>query len=439
MKSLLSPSKLFILFLLSQAIAAPAQDKSRETFEKSFAATDLKTVMLTAYDSDVKINTWDSPSVKIHGELIITDGKGRTDDLEVLRDAFRQSDFQKNGTTLEVNARLAKSSTMVAGIYKTVTLFNGKTIKNVSFKTTYELWMPATLALELQSKYNKIDVGNLAAPVRLDLYNVRLTLGTFGDGSSFKMKYSKATLGKGGNSRFDVYDSDLVGESLGNIDVVSKYSSFRFSTLGEAEFDSYDDDFEFASATGLKVVAKYSNIKVDGNLGFTNLKLYDTDVAARQTGTLQLDAKYSKIEAAEAGALVVSNTYDSRVAIGKLKSVNCLGSKYDKYNLGEVVESAVFADVYSSEIDVEHTSSLFTNFKGKFKYGKVTLGLPSSLQYRMNYETTYGQVNFDSERFGHNRIHDKRSDKSTFSGSTAPDPACTVNFTAYDTRISIGR
>lgn len=427
---------LLVVFGLSPKVQA--QDKLRETFEKSYQAGGLTTLSLDAYDSDIKINTWDSPSVKISGVLILTDEKYEKDDMDALLEAFRNPDVENRGKTLFINTRFVKSSVTIAGLKKTTTLSNGKTIKNISFRTSYEIWMPASLSLNLGSKYNKVEVASLSAPVHFDLYNVRLTMGTFADGSSVKLKYSKASMGAGGSVSFDIYDSDLVGESLGNVELVSKYSSYKFTSFGDLEIDSYDDDIEFTSAASLKGSAKYGSLKAGGNIGFTNLKLYDTDVTAQQITTLQLDVKYAKLKADKVVSLVVSNSYDSQVEIGRLKSVTCLGSKYDKYSFGEVAEAIAFTDAYSSEIRVASVGKAFGTFKGQFRYGQVELGLPSSLDYRLSYQITYGKVNFDKGRFKHVSVSETGSSKSTFNGSTSEGAACSVSFTAYDTRFDLG-
>lgn len=427
-----------LLIVVLSAGIVRGQEKMMVTCEKSFSTANLKAFSLKTYDSDVKINTWDSPTVKIKGEMIVSNGGNDHDDVAILKEVFQNTETSQRGGVLEVNTSMVESNSSVAGVYSRTTLKGGKTITNVTFRTSYEIWMPADLPLALKSKYNKAEVGDLKAPVDFDLYNVRLTQGSFADGSRFRLKYSKASLGMGGDCTFDSYDSDVTGSSVGNIDVVGKYSSFGFTSILDFQIDSYDDDFSFQSARSVKGKAKYSSLKATGSIGFANLNLYDSDLVAASCGTFQLDGKYCKVTIDELTALVVSNSYDSKLTIGTVKSVTALSSKYDKYQFATVQESLIFSDAYSTEIDAQAIGKAFLRMKGKFKYGKVKIGLPPTFDYSLHYETTYGKVNFDRERFKHTRISDVQSSKSMFTGATKDDPACSISFTAYDTTVDLG-
>lgn len=428
---------LTLLIVMTAAGVVHGQDNTPVIYEKTYSPANLQKFSLKAYDSDLKINTWDSPTVKIKGELIITGGADQAD-AAVLKEAFRSIDATERGGVLDINTAFVESNTVVAGVYRRTTLKGGKTISNVTFRTSYEIWMPAALSLQLKSKYNRVEVGDLKAPVDFDLYNVRLTLGSFADGSRFRFKYSKASLGSGGHCTFDSYDSDITGSSVGNIDVVAKYSSFAFTTVLDFQIDSYDDDFAFQSARSLKGKAKYSSLKTTGSIGFANLNLYDSDLVAAGCGTFQLDGKYCKATIDELTALVVSSTYDSKLTIGTVKSVTSLGSKYDKYLFGTIQESLILNDAYSTEIVVDATGKAFSRMKGKFKYGKIRIDLPRSLDYSLHYTVTYGKVSFDRDRFKHIRISEVGSTKSSFTGSTVADAPCSISFTAYDTTVDLG-
>ncbi len=69
-------------------------------------------------------------------------------------------------TSLSVKTDLARN-TLVIGPFKKITLVNGKTIRVDKYKASYTIWIPKSVAFELKSKYNNIDIASLTGELEL--------------------------------------------------------------------------------------------------------------------------------------------------------------------------------------------------------------------------------------------------------------------------------
>ena len=75
-------------------------------------------------------------------------------------------------------------------------------------------------------------------------------------------------------------------------------------------------------------------------------------------------------------------------------------------------------------------------FSGNFKYGSVDLPLDPALEFRLEFSSTYGNVDFPKGKL---RINDYNMEgsKNSFSGSTSENAICLIKFTSYDVDIDL--
>lgn len=423
---------LTLLFVFS-TLFANAQER-RETLEKSYKVSKTGEFTFSCYDTDLKVNTWDKDEVKLTGEIIIQGGK--EDDQEKLIEIFKNPEVTSSADALSIETNIAKN-TIVIGLIKTITLVDGKKISVDKYKVNYEIWVPESINFNLKSKYNNIDIATLTGKINFDLYDVDLTMLSFGKDSKIQMKYSSADIGNGGDAILDIYDCELEAKKMANVELVSKYSDIELESVATLDFNSYDDDIKIGNIKSLKTEAKYSEYRIDGNMENCLVNFYDSDIYMKNVGNLVYTAKYSTLKAYDVKSVKISTLYDSNIDLGKVGEFICTESKYDEIEIDAISKSLQFAGAHSLELNVGSVASSFKEFYGDFKYGSVDLPLPNDLEFSLDFEITHGNVDFPESRIKVKDFNFKESSKHAFEGATSNDPTCKIKFKGYDVNFDL--
>jgi len=437
MKKVKSISKILTLIVLFSLIAAysSGQDDKEARFEKSWQLNHDGKLAFNIYDSDLKVNVWEKSEVKLAGEIIITGGKA--DEREKLIEAFKEPEVKSGTNSLGIDAKFWKNNITI-GPLNIISLKNGNKVSVRSFKATYTLWIPENIEFVMKSKYNDVEIADFAGIFNLDLYDVDIETGDFGDNAIFNAKYSSLILGNGTNATFDIYDCEVTGKDLADVDMVSKYSTLEFSSMKSLKTDSYDDDFDIKDLSGIEATAKYTTFLLGGDIGNSGFDLYDSDVKGGSYGTLSFSAKYSELVAEEVGELNIDVIYDCKFEIGSVDKLTCNESKYDEFYLGTAGTSINMPSVYDIQLNVDNLPVTFTKFSGDFKYGSVTLKADPALDYILSAQQTYGSMDYPKERFRNKPLtYIEKNSKIEFESSTDPDALCEISFTSYDLNFTI--
>ncbi len=430
MKTIKQISKILlasIIFIIS--VNAVFAQERKESFEKSYKLNSTGEFSFSCYDTDLKINTWKKDEVKLSGEIIIEGGK--TEDQEKLIEVFKNPEVTQNSNSLKIETKMAVS-TIIIGPFKKTTLIDGKTtIRVEKYKANYTLWIPESIAFNLKSKYNDIDIATLTGKVDFELYDVDLTMLGFGKDSKFEMKYSSASIGKGGDAIMDIYDCEIEAKELNNVEINSKYSEIDISALNTLDFDSYDDEIEIGKINSLTSEAKYSNYRIDSDMKNCILTFYDSDIDAQNIDQLAFTGKYSSLDALDVRLVKITDLYDSNIELAKVGEFICNESKYDEIQFAAVTKSISFISAYNLDLRIEKVEPGFESFTGNFKYGSVRMNLDPALEFSLDFETTYGDVSFPKNRV---KIKDMdfNDSKKYFEGQTSDNPQCKIQFKAYD-------
>jgi hypothetical protein len=434
MKAIKQISKiLFAAVLIATAINTSTAQERKESFEKTFKLDKTGDFVFSCYDTDLKINTWDKDEVKLYGEIII-DG-GTKDDQEKLIEIFKNPKASESSSSLKIGTNLTQS-TIVIGPFKKITLIDGKTIRVKKYKAKYEVWMPKSAALNLESKYNNIEIANLNSRVDLKLYEVDLTLTSFKKGT-FNMKYSSADIGTGETASFDVYECKLEIKDIKTFSANSKYSTFNVEKAELIAVGSYEDKFKIENLTnGLTGTAKYSNFIIGSNTDKIKLDVYESDLEAKNITELEYNSKYSTVKALDIQNIMCDKLYETNIYASNIGSISCTESKYDKFHFASISKSIAFESAYETTIKVERTLPTLESFLGIFKYGSVKLPLNSSLEFSLEFMINYGDVDFPKGRVKVNNM-DKDGSKYLFNGSTSDNAKCKIKFEAYETDFNL--
>lgn len=423
------------LTLVCTNVFSKNQNEKKDSFEKTFTVSPTGNFSLNMYDSDLEIMVWDKNEVKVLGEIIFNGGD--KEDEDKLIKAFRNIEVNSSSNSLDINTEFIKSQVQIMGVSTKITLKTGDKISIEKVKTNYKIWMPATLAFSLKSKYNKVKIDNLKGDVKLNLYDVDIVMGNFGSSGNFDMKYSKANIGNGGNASFILYDTDVDAGEIGNVNIDAKYSKFIAKKTVDLNIKSYDDDFVVEQLSKIIADAKYSTFRINGDAGDSKFDLYDSDVFGKNFKSIAFSAKYSDLRVGDIGELAIPSSYDNNYYLGTVGSLSCKESKYDMFRLDGASGSVVFPSSYDADILIKNSSADFKGLSGKFTYGKVYLKLDNSQQFSLNFTSTYGNISYPKDKFKIKSLSDKTDSKHVFEGATSSNAKCNIQFTSYDTSFII--
>ncbi|RPH31789.1 MAG: hypothetical protein EHM93_12230 [Bacteroidales bacterium] len=424
-----------VLILIINPIFANSNEV-KDRFEKIYKVSESDKLIFDIYDSDLQINTWKSNEIKFTGEILISGGEKK--DVDLLLNAFKNPIVSQDAGSININTRFSEGTTIILGFYKRTKLITGESVSISSFKATYAIWVPESIAFKLHSKYNSIKAGNLLGSIDFDLYNVELNMGDFGDKSNFSAKYSTVNAGKGKDVRFEIYDSKFNIDELNKVIVNSKYSKVTIKSVNLLVLESYDDTYTIDNLRGIDISAKYSTLNAKGNSNLGKFDLYDCNVQVEDFTKIEFDSKYSEFSANRVGTFTIRSSYNDTYDITEVNDFSCIDSKYNKIRLGTVQSSISLPSSYDSELIIQRVSSSFTSFKGDFKYGSVRLMIDPMLNYRLICTNTYGEINYPKERFKNKPlIYIEKDSKTQFETSTDPNAKCEINFTSYDMNFTI--
>jgi len=423
------------LLLISFAGNTTAQER-KETFEKSYKHSSSGDFTFTCYDTDLKVNTWQKDEVKIMGEIIISGGD--KEDQDELVKVFNNPKVSQLGNSLNIETDMAKNTVMIGfGPKMTVTLVNGKKVKIDKYKVTYTLWIPENVTFNLNSKYNDIEVAALTGKANFTLYDADLTMLSFGNDSRFEMKYSSASIGKGGDAVMNIYDCELEAIEMNKVEIESKYSEIEIGTLNTLDFNSYDDDIKIGKINSLKTEAKYSDFKIRSNMENCIIDFYDSDIDAMNMDKLVFNAKYSSLEAGDVKVVNIRSLFDSDIRLGTVGEFICDESKYDDIRISAIGKQINLPLVYDTDLNFGKALPGFESLTGDFKYSTLHIIIDPAIEFSIKLDATYGSVDFPKDRIKVREMNITENGKKYFEGQTKENPACKIDVKSYDSVISL--
>lgn len=408
----------------------------KDKYEKTFKVSETDKLSFDIYDSDLQINIGNSNEIKLVGEIIISDGS--KEDVDKILNAFKNPQVSQGAGSIDINTSFSEGTIQIFGFYKKTTLSTGETVSTSNFKANYSIWIPEKIAFALKSKYNKIKALNLLGKLSFELYNVELSMGDFGDNSTFDLKYSDATIGSGKDVRFDIYDSKLYANDLKKVIINSKYSTIKAKSVNLLASESYTDKITFENLSGIDIDAKYTSLKAKGNSNIGKFALYDCNIEVEDFTKIEFDSKYSEFTANKVGTFSIKESYTDTYTVNEVGDFSCENAKYNKIRINSVKSSINLPDAYDTDFKVDRIGPNFTSFKGEFKYGSVSIALDPTLNFKLKFEKTYGEVSYPKERFANKQIsYIELDSKAKLEGSTDPNAKCEISFTTYDTSVTI--
>jgi len=184
-------------------------------------------------------------------------------------------------------------------------------------------------------KYSKANIGNGGNSTFM-LYDTDIDAGELGN-VKVDAKYSKLIIKKTNDLSIVSYDDDFVVGQLSKITADAKYSTFRLNgDTGDSKFELYDSDIFGKNFKSISFSAKYSDLRI-GDIGELIIpSSYDNNYYLGVVGSLNCsESKYDmfRLDGAN-GSLDFPNTYDADILI-KNTSANFKGLS-GKFTYGKV-------------------------------------------------------------------------------------------------------
>ena len=433
--------RLIIIMFVAGSINLHAANNAEKKgyLDKTYHISASGNLNLSSTYSDIEIFTWDRNEVKITGEL--TYESVNEEDARKLLDAFKNSiEAKTSNNSLELTSNLFEWTIKRIWFKSNVvmTLNNGYEMPpGAKIKTSYKLWIPESLSVTLNSKYGSVNMANIKGNVNLTLQKVDLKMGDYGSYGAFDMGFSTATIGNGGSSVFKLSNSKVNVAAIGHTTIDTHYSTINIKEALDVQVNSSNDSFVFGSLNNINTKARYSTFIIEDDAENSKFDLYNTNIFSKDFKSMEVSAQFSKFNVKNIGSITILSSYSNRFETSTVNTITCKNSKHDKFRLGQVFISAEFNEAQDSEVNIIKTGPSFKLFSGNFKDGGIYIKLDPAIQFVLNYQSTHGNIDIQTDRLKSIIIPDKNNPTKTFEGSTDSNAKCNIKFTAYSTAVKI--
>lgn len=382
-----------IVTCLVMGVNGYGQKKNLEkSYEWSYQVNPDASFTFNNYDCDLIIHTWDKSEIAY---TLAVDATLKSEEDASRLDAYIEKlEFSHAAGSVKFDNRFWTSKKAVLG-KKTMTLKGEKTIRFSEFKMKGELWIPENCRLDISSKYSEIEVGDLNGRLNLDLYNDNWYGGVVKGNTQIAAKYSTLEFRDMNDVKADLYNSTLEAGNIGNLNVVSKYSKIKAGDAAKVDIDSYNDKYSLAICGDIRFIDKYSDLIAERS-GHLELDCYNSTLTITQVEDVDLKSKYGSFEIEQMGNLNISSAYSDKYAIGTVKTLNILDSKYCTYRIDRLESSLYLEEGYSDKLYVESTGQL-KEVKVNGKYVAVEMALDKELSYKFKADVKYPKFDLDEE------------------------------------------
>ena len=421
-----------ILILLFLPVALWSQTKER-TIEKSYDLQPGSTASFELKEGNILVQK--SQDNKLHINLRVKVTGKFEEDIEDLLEAI-ELDVTDNSSNFRAECKtnivmwsqtFGKSKLRL----KSGAVLEG--IKDLDLDMTVKL--PNVKSLNLANRFGKIEIEeDLESDLDVKIYEGDLQTQDLGGDLKIESKFSDLEVGHFENGNLDLYESHFKGGEGENLEIKSKFSQIQLDQSSGLILDSYEGDHYIRRVTGDATISdKFSSLEIDY---LTNAKLnfYETECEIETAKKIEADTKYGSMEASKIEHLVLTKSYEFNV---ELDSVRRFIAHDDKYGNIEIhaLEEVFKITGYESDVEVKKVSRTLTELRIESKYDKMYFGLPSDLNFDLDAELKYGNIQFH-EGSTQNINRTEKGDQITVK-SSSPNAKATIFVRAYETDINL--
>jgi len=243
---------------------------------------------------NIEIMTWDRNEVRVVSELTYN-GIGKQEDIDKLLNVFKNMQAESSENELNLNLNLidclcySAMRSVFSWLFRrneiNTVLSNGDRLTSViaeSIKTNHTIWIPASLSVNVNSRFGKLKMASITGNVNLILRNHDLEMGNFGESGIFEMRFSEATIGRGSEATFNVHNSVINAIELKNVTIESRFSNISIAKADNVSLASYNSKFNFATVNTFNCrQSRFDTFKFDeivNNASFTEANNTNVDI-----------------------------------------------------------------------------------------------------------------------------------------------------------------
>jgi len=390
-----------------------AQDALEKVFEKSFDIGTDGDVEVIHRRGPLRVERINGSTAKM--KVVLKAKKGTKEAFQALVDNFDLK-VSHNGNQLKVTTDMNIKNYRSVNGRTTITFQNGDKVKGLNdISADFLLQIPKVKSLYAENKYENIYLPKMEGDVSIKQYSADVIGNNIEGRFDLAIKYGKVKVGYVGDSKLNIYDGALEMSNANNVSLTSKYSKIKMGNLNKADLKTYDDNVTVGNVnTVLDIVDKYSDFEV-GNFQKGKWQIYDATVDAGLVDDLKITSKYTEYEFEGVKSFDGSSIYDDEFKIGNLGDFSAT-SKYTEFDIGELTGHFKLAS-YDDEVDVDKVADSFSGLELSGKYTEIDLPISSSINYHLNVDMTYGEVDYAEDRFDTN-IYIEKSSKLQVKGKT---------------------
>jgi len=325
---------------------------------------------------------------KISWEAIMSFSSNNEESTRKMKEYFKVK-AEDNGGKASISTTVGIKNMQTINGRSSITFNDGTKVKGIKdLEVKLIVYTPALARLNVNNKYEEIEIRTpVSELLTLSIYSGEVHVQDIQGKLNMNAKYSKGSVGKNGGAKVELYESKIDFGATGDLDINAKYSTFRIPEVGALKAVTYESKGYLGDVSGtLQLNDKYSRYEMK-NIQNALLDLYETELQAETAADIQGKSKYTVYEIRTMGALALESSYEDEFQIGQLKSLKTV-SKYGNYTLGQLSE-ALIMDSYEDEVDIEELNSGLQKIQIKGKYTNLDLTLPNELQFNMEVNARY--------------------------------------------------
>lgn len=321
------------VFTLSAASTAGAQHKTEIRKSENLSSSDV--VRLEVAHQDVSITTWNSPKLEAVVKISV-----KTDKKEDAEKVFSFYDFEidRSGGRVTVSMdpfkNQVKNMNTNNGVTR-VTLKNGDTFSYSNLEVDVEIFTSKKHALELESKFSEISLGDMEASVSIELSSSELK-GNDLASLTLEAQFSQLLFNNCRKASIEVKSSDLTMNDVNDVSLECSFSEVEFNNVQTLKLEMQSGDLEVEQVKNVSGKCAFSQVSIEHLTGGITLEAQSTTLNIdKVSGTFEidLDCDFSTVEIDLDGqgyALEVNAQFSSvETSKGELEPVDQFGQRIE--------------------------------------------------------------------------------------------------------------
>ena len=178
---------------------------------------------------------------------------------------------------------------------------------NVNFKSPLTIYVPASVKIRIDHRYNELVIMNDRVSLDLDLLNTQLKMED-AEKAVIRSRYGSVKAGSIRHAQLDLLNCNFVSDDLDKCEIDSKYSSINLKKAGEVTLRSFSDQYN---------IARVKEVTGNKSFGQFNITFLENSI------TLAASSADISIKTIDAGAstIKIENKYaDVKLPAGKLQN-----------------------------------------------------------------------------------------------------------------------